>query len=195
LAAHRVAMLLAVVTRPSSDGVALTTRRERRTVDLRVHRERRRGPMPSMKHRLTRIGNRIGVWMYRTLNGRLSSGSKHVHVLLITTPGRRTGIPCSTCVRYLDTTTGYLVWGTGSGSRRDPDWFRNLRAATEADVQIRSRHLRVQPRELVGDQRDAAWNDTVLAQAPDVANYARRSGRTIPMAVLEPLEGRPIRTT
>ena len=150
--------------------------------------------MPKMKHRLTRIGNRIGVWMYRTLNGRLSSGSKRVHVLLITTPGRRTGIPRSTCVRYLDSAAGYVVWGTGSGSRRDPDWFRNLRAATEADVQIRSRHLRVRSRELVGDQRDAAWNDTVLAQAPEVAKYARRSGRTIPMAVLEPLEGRTIRT-
>jgi F420H(2)-dependent quinone reductase len=92
--------------------------------------------MPSMKHRLTRIGNRIGVWMYRTLNGRLSSGSNRGHVLLITTPGRRTGIPRSTCVRYLDSAGGYVVWGTGSGSRRDPDWFRNLRAATEADVQI-----------------------------------------------------------
>jgi hypothetical protein len=62
--------------------------------------------MPSMKYRLTRIGNRIGVWMYRTLNGRLSSGSKRVHVLLITTPGRRTGIPRSTCVRYLDSAAG-----------------------------------------------------------------------------------------
>jgi deazaflavin-dependent oxidoreductase (nitroreductase family) len=126
--------------------------------------------MPSMKHRLTRIGNRIGVWMYRTLNGRLSSGSKRVHVLLITTPGRRTGVPRSTCVRYLDSAAGYTVWGTGSGSRRDPDWFRNLRATTETDV--------------------AAWNDTVLAQAPEVAKYARRSGRTIPVAVLEPLDGR-----
>ena len=132
--------------------------------------------------------------MYRTLNGRLSSSSKRIHDLLITTPGRRSGIPRSTCVRYLDSASGYMVWGTGSGFRRDPDWFRNLRAATEADVQIRSRHLRVRSRELVGDHRVEAWNDTVLAQAPEVAKYARRSGRTIPMAVLEPLEGRIIRT-
>ena len=41
---------------------------------------------------LTRTGNRIGVWMFRRLNGRMSSGSKKVHVLMITTPGRRTGI-------------------------------------------------------------------------------------------------------
>jgi deazaflavin-dependent oxidoreductase (nitroreductase family) len=149
------------------------------------------GPMPNVKHRLTRIGNRIGVWMYRTLDGRLASGSKRVHVLVITTSGRRTGIARSTCVRYLDSAGGFVVWGTGSGSRDDPDWFRNLRAAAEADVQIGSRRLRVRPRELIGDERDVTWNDTVLAQAPEVAKYARRSGRTIPVAVLEPLEGRP----
>ena len=48
-----------------------------------------------MKRRWARIGTRIGVWMYRTLDGRLASGSKDVHVLLITTPGRRTGAPRS----------------------------------------------------------------------------------------------------
>ncbi len=146
--------------------------------------------MSTLKHRLTRVGNRVGVWMYQGLDGRLSSGSKDVHVLMITTPGRRTGMPRSTCVRYLNTADGIVVWGTGSGSPYDPDWFRNLREAKVADVQVRARRLRVRPRELVGGQRDAMWNDVVLAQAPEIAKYARRAGRTIPVAVLEPVEGR-----
>jgi len=143
--------------------------------------------MSGDKRRMTRIGNRIGVWMYRTLDGRMASGSKKVHVLMITTPGRRTGIPRSTCVRYLDIDGGYLVWGTGSGSPRDPDWFCNLRAVEAADVQIRSSRFRPRPRELVGERRDLMWNDVVLAQAPEVAKYARRAGRTIPVAILEPI--------
>jgi deazaflavin-dependent oxidoreductase (nitroreductase family) len=143
--------------------------------------------MSSVKHRMTRVGNRIGVWMYRTLDGRLASGSKNVHVLMITTPGRRTGLVRSTCVRYLDVEGGYLVWGTGSGSPRDPDWFCNLRAAEVADVQIRSRRIQARPKELVGEQRDLMWNEVVLAQAPEVAKYARRAGRTIPIAILEPI--------
>ena len=57
-------------------------------------------------------------------------------VLMITTPGRRTGVLHSTCVRYLETPDGLLVWGTASGAPRDPDWFRNLRKAKVADVQI-----------------------------------------------------------
>jgi deazaflavin-dependent oxidoreductase (nitroreductase family) len=147
--------------------------------------------MSGSKRRFTRFGNRVGVWMYRTLDGRLSSGSKHVHVLMITTPGRRTGIPRSTCVRYLDTAEGFLVWGTGSGSPQDPDWFRNLRHAEVADVQVRSRKLQAKPRELVGEERDAMWNDVVLAEAPEVAKYELRAGRTIPVAVLAPVEEGP----
>lgn len=141
--------------------------------------------MGSPKRRLTRMGNRIGVWMYRTLEGRLASGSKKVHVLMITTPGRRTGLPRSTCVRYLQTPEGFVVWGTGSGSPRDPDWFQNLRTASVADVQVGARRLTARPRELLGEERDRTWNEVVLAQAPEVAKYARRAGRTIPVAILE----------
>jgi deazaflavin-dependent oxidoreductase (nitroreductase family) len=135
---------------------------------------------------MLRIGNRIGVWLYRVSDGRLSSGS--ASVLMITTRGRRTGTPRSSCVRYFRTADGFVVWGTGSGSKRDPDWFRNLRNATVADVQVGARRLQCRPRELVGAERDAIWRDLVLARAPQVARYARRAGRTIPVAVLAPLQ-------
>ena len=140
-----------------------------------------------MRKTWTRTGNRMGVWMYRHLNGRLSSPSKKVQVLMITTPGRRTGIPRSTCVRYLETRGGFVVWGTGSGSRRDPDWFENLRHVTVAQVQVRDRHFEATVRELLGDERDAMWRDTILAEAPAVIRYADKAGRTIPVAVLEPV--------
>ena len=145
----------------------------------------------TLQYRLTRTGNRIGVWMYRTLNGRLSSGSKHVHVLLITTAGRRTGIPRSTCVRYLETSEGFVVWGTGSGSQHDPDWFRNLRKAEYAELQVRDEQIRARPRELLGTERDAMWNHLILTEAPEVEKYARRAGRMIPVAVLAPTDHRP----
>lgn len=144
--------------------------------------------MSTLKRRFTRVGNRIGVWMYRTLDGRLASGSKDVHVLRVTTTGRRTGLPRSTCVRYLDRDDGFIVWGIGSGSPRDPDWFRNLREAGSAEVQVRADRLPVRPRELVGAERDDVWNDVVLAQAPEVTKYAKRAGRVSPVAVLEPIE-------
>jgi deazaflavin-dependent oxidoreductase (nitroreductase family) len=122
--------------------------------------------------------------MYRVSDGRLMNQAK---VLMITTPGRRTGMLRSTCVRYLETTDGYLVWGTASGAPRDPDWFRNLRNAKSADLQIGAETFRASPRELLGGERDAAWNNVVLAQAPEVQKYAQRAGRTIPVALLQPV--------
>ncbi len=40
----------------------------------------------------------------------------------------------STCVHYLETADGFVVWGTGSGSPHDLDWFSNLRKAEVTDV-------------------------------------------------------------
>jgi deazaflavin-dependent oxidoreductase (nitroreductase family) len=147
----------------------------------------------TFKRKSVRVGNRIGVWMYRAFDGRLASYNKGAKVLMITTPGRRTGVLHSTCVRYLDVPEGFLVWGTASGAPRDPDWFRNLRKAELADVQVGSQTLRVMPRELVAVERDKAWNDIVLAQAPEVEKYAQRAGRRIPVALLKPAEASPRR--
>jgi deazaflavin-dependent oxidoreductase (nitroreductase family) len=146
----------------------------------------------TFRRRLVRISNQIAVLMYRAFDGRLASYNKGATVLMITAPGRRTGVLHSTCVRYLDTADGFLVWGTASGAPRDPDWFRNLRKAKIADVQIRAKPLQVRPRELLGAERDAAWKDVVLAQAPEVEKYAQRAGRTIPVALLQPVGG-PLR--
>jgi deazaflavin-dependent oxidoreductase (nitroreductase family) len=145
--------------------------------------------MITLQHRMQRLGNQIGVWIYRVSDGRLASSNKNVKVLMITTPGRRTGVLHSTCVRYLETADGFLVWGTASGAPRDPDWFRNLRKAKTADVQIGAKTLQVRPRELLAEERETAWNSVVLVQAPEVQKYAQRARRTIPVALLEPIAG------
>jgi len=145
--------------------------------------------MITLQHRMQRLGNQIGVWMYRVSDGRLASSNKNVKVLMITTPGRRTGVLHSTCVRYRETADGFLVWGTASGAPRDPDWFRNLRKAKTADVQIGAKTLQVRPRELLAEERETAWNSVVLVQAPEVQKYAQRARRTIPVALLEPIAG------
>jgi deazaflavin-dependent oxidoreductase (nitroreductase family) len=145
--------------------------------------------MITFQHRMQHLGNQIGVWMYRAFDGRLASYNKGAKVLMITTPGRNTGVLHSTCVRYLDTADGFLVWGTASGAPRDPDWFRNLRKAKTADVQIGAKTLQVRPRELLAEERETAWNSVVLVQAPEVQKYAQRARRTIPVALLEPIAG------
>jgi deazaflavin-dependent oxidoreductase (nitroreductase family) len=126
--------------------------------------------------------NRFGVWLYRRTSGRAGGGADKV--LVLTVPGRRSGQPRSTCMAYVDVGEGRrLVWGTASGAPTDPDWFRNLRAATNADIEVGDRHIAVEPRELHGAERDEACA-MILGRRPAVAKYERKAGRTIPVAVL-----------
>lgn len=139
-----------------------------------------------MTRSLKRMGNRIGVGLYRLLSGRFLFGGSGT--IVMTVPGRRSGVPRSTPVQSIETPRGLLVWGTGGGARTDPDWFRNLRAATTVEVQRGSVRYRARPRELLGPERDEAWTTVILAQRPAVERYARRAGRTIPVALLEEVE-------
>jgi deazaflavin-dependent oxidoreductase (nitroreductase family) len=135
----------------------------------------------SVRRRLQSWGNRFGVWLYRRTSGRAGGGADKV--LVLTVPGRRTATPRSTCMSYVETADGLLVWGSASGAPSDPDWFRNLRAVESAQILVGDQVRTVVPRELLGAERDAAWQ-TVLARRPGVARYARKAGRTIPVALL-----------
>lgn len=138
-------------------------------------------------HAMKARGNAIGVWMHRAFRGRLDGGGRVGGVLMVTSPGRRTGVPRSAMVRYLSDGEDYLVWGTGSGSPTEPDWFRNLRRTEEATIEIGTRAQRVRREVLDGAELDAVWVGTVLAQIPSVGKYERKAGRTIPVARLHPL--------
>jgi len=141
--------------------------------------------MTSLKRRVQSRGNAFGVWLHHVGKGRFDTWGDAT-VLMLTSPGRRTGRPRSTMVRYLDHEGGYLVWGTGSGSPTDPDWFRNLRVASRASVEIGTTSFDVLPEVLDGAERDRVWREVVLARAPGVAKYERKAGRVIPVALLRP---------
>ena len=148
--------------------------------------------MATFKHRMTRNGNAIGVFFHRVLKGRVDAFGDQ-KVLMLTSPGRRTGIPRSVMVRFLDHDGGYLVWGSGSGSPTEPDWFRNLRRASRARVEIGTASTEVVPQVLAGAERDRVWRDVVLEAVPGVAKYEAKAGRIIPVAVLRPVDVTPPR--
>jgi deazaflavin-dependent oxidoreductase (nitroreductase family) len=129
----------------------------------------------------------MGVWLYRRTGGRAMTSTKAPRVLMLTTPGRRTGEPRSTCVAFLEHDGGYVVWGTASGARRDPQWFRNLRAASQTQVQVLDRQFAATVHEYVGAERGTVWTDVIMTRVPGVRRYAARAGRTIPVALLRPV--------
>jgi deazaflavin-dependent oxidoreductase (nitroreductase family) len=140
-----------------------------------------------MAQALMRGGSRLAVRLYRWSGGRM--GGRAVGgtpVLLLTVPGRKSGLPRTTAVGYFEHAGGYLVVGSAGGSGEDPQWFKNLRRANEATVQIGRRTFRARVRELTGEERDRAWREVVLERTPAFGRYEEKTHRTMPLALLTP---------
>jgi len=147
--------------------------------------------MASARTTLTRWGNALGVWLYRRSDGRITGPGKGTTIGLLTVPGRNTGIPRTVAIGFFPHGTGYLVAGSGSGSRQDPQWFRNLKATTRAQIQIGATHINADVRVTQNTERDTLWHQVILPQAPWRRRYEKKAGRVIPIAVLTPHQPQP----
>jgi deazaflavin-dependent oxidoreductase (nitroreductase family) len=148
-------------------------------------------PMTSAHTILTRWGNALGVWLYRRSDGRITGPSNGTIIGLLTVPGRNTGIPRTVAVGFFPHGTRYLVAGSGSGSGQDPQWFRNLRAASHAEIQIGATRMGADVRVAENAERDTLWHEVILAEDPRRRRYEKKAARVIPVAVLTPHQLRP----
>lgn len=147
--------------------------------------------MTTARTTLTRWGNTPGVWLYRRSDGRLAGPGKGTTIGLLTVAGRSTGLPRTVAIGFFPHGAGYLVAGSASGARRDPQWFRNLRAAPHARIQIGAAHMDADVRIAGSAERDMLWQQVILPQAPGRRRYEKKAGRIIPVAVLTPRQPRP----
>jgi deazaflavin-dependent oxidoreductase (nitroreductase family) len=134
---------------------------------------------------LARLGTAITNSLYRASGGRVMGTVRGMPVLLITIAGRKTGAMHTTPVLYLEDDGEYVVIGSGSGSAKEPQWFKNLRRADDAEIQVRSRRLAVNVDVVEGAQREILWQ-RLLVRAPFFGDYQRKVRRQIPMAILMP---------
>ncbi|SRR6266568_1872986 len=141
--------------------------------------------MKTLIRKATQLGTAAHVWVYRQTNGRVGGrGLGRLPLLLLTVPGRKSGVAYTVPVVYFDHDDDYLVVGTGmGGSRRTPQWFLNLKAAGRGHIRIRDREHDVDARQATDEERAELWPQ-VAARAPHFAKFQVRTGRTFPIAIL-----------
>ena len=108
--------------------------------------------------------------------------------ITLTTTGRRTGKRRPvTLYAWEDGDHRLVVVGSRGGHANDPWWAFNLREEPRATVK-RGRHEQdVRAREIAGRERERLWT-LVVAAFPLYARYQKKTERTIPLFVLEPLD-------
>ena len=109
-------------------------------------------------------------------------------VVILTTIGARSGSPRKTPIMRVERDGIYAAIAANAGGPRNPQWYYNLLAHPQAELQDSTEIRRVQARELTGAEKQRWW-DIADAHNPNYARFrASSSGRDIPILALEPAE-------
>ncbi|QXJ26011.1 nitroreductase family deazaflavin-dependent oxidoreductase [Actinomadura graeca] len=105
--------------------------------------------------------------------------------LLLTTTGRRSGKRRTTPLIYQREGDAYLVVASNGGADEAPAWYRNLEADPTAHVQVKGEKFTARARNATPEEKPAYW-EKMTAVWPAYDDYQRKTGREIPVVVLEP---------
>jgi deazaflavin-dependent oxidoreductase (nitroreductase family) len=107
----------------------------------------------------------------------------------LTTTGRKTGRPREINLYAWPDGDRLVIVGSRGGSARNPAWVHNLRTEPRATVRRGKQSDEMRAHEVEGGaERERLWQ-LVTAAFPLYKSYQRRTARTIPLFVLEPVRG------
>ena len=109
-------------------------------------------------------------------------------MLILTTTGRRSGRPHEVPLLYLRDGDNLVVIASYGGRPNYPDWYLNLMARPEAEVQINGRRQAVRARVASSEERSVWWPRVVDAYE-GYSEYQSRTNRIIPVVFLDPVQG------
>jgi deazaflavin-dependent oxidoreductase (nitroreductase family) len=113
-----------------------------------------------------------------------------MRVLLLTTTGRRTGLPRAVPLPYFEYDGRRFVVGSFAGSDRHPAWFLNLRDRPEVHVQRGTTKGAASAFALAGDDRARYWK-RLADDWPRYRLYQAGTSREIPLVELVEHAKRP----
>lgn len=92
----------------------------------------------------------LHAWWYRVLRGRLAGSN----TLLLTSIGRRTGLPRTTPLLFAREGADYVIIASNGGDDPYPGWWYNLRANPEVEIQVGRRRIACRASEADGAERE-----------------------------------------
>lgn len=131
--------------------------------------------------------NRRVIEEFRSNGGKVGGDMEGWPIVLVHHVGAKSGTERVTPVVYQELGGGAIaVFASKAGAPSHPDWFHNLVANPETEIELGSETRPVTARVATGDERTRIWEAQKQA-FPNFAEYEQKAGdREIPVVVLEP---------
>jgi deazaflavin-dependent oxidoreductase (nitroreductase family) len=135
-------------------------------------------------------GGRPPGWQQEHMRRYTATGGQDGHIwegvptLLLTTRGRRSGQSRTTPLIYGRSGDRYLVVASRGGAPKHPDWYENLVAHPDIDVQVMADHFKARARTATAAEKPALWK-TMASIWPAYDEYQARTSREIPVVIIE----------
>ena len=105
-------------------------------------------------------------------------------MLLLHTIGARTGHEHIVPMRGIPDGESFHIFASAHGGDRNPDWYHNLKANPDIDIEVGTEIVPFRAAEVVGEERDALFGRHA-ARFPVFADYQEKLERTIPVIRLD----------
>jgi deazaflavin-dependent oxidoreductase (nitroreductase family) len=105
-------------------------------------------------------------------------------LILLYTTGRSSGHIRRTPLRFFEVDDDLVVAASYRGSPSHPDWYLNLLEDPLVWIRLNSDLFPARAAEVEEPERSRLWDGTILAEAPQFADYQARTKRVIPLVRL-----------
>lgn len=134
------------------------------------------------------MSDTYGGWNQQIIDGFRANGGEVPQfgkaLVLLHHIGAKTGTERITPVMGIrDDSDTWLIAASKAGAPDNPAWYHNLRAHPDIEIETPDGVVQVHADELVGTDRDAAWN-RFTEMSPGFRQYEQNTTRTIPVLVL-----------
>lgn len=110
---------------------------------------------------------------------------KIVPALLLTFVGRKSGKQRQLPLIYGRAGDAFVIVGSKGGAPDHPQWYVNLLANPDCEIQVARERFKVRARTAEGEERAALWQQMV-GILPQYEEYQAATDRELPVVVLEP---------
>ena len=131
--------------------------------------------------------NRRIIEEFRANEGKVGGPFKDSPVLLLHTTGAKTGTERVHPMMYLDLDGRRFVFASKAGADTNPDWYHNLIAHPEVNVEAGPDTYSAQAAPVTGAERDRIYSEQAK-RYPGFAEYQEKTKRVIPVVELSPID-------